>query len=114
MRQSCPLSPILFNILTPDVEEELRRGRWGGARITERRIRPLAYADDMVVLAERKEELESMIRRLERYFEVKKLQVNVGKTKIMRFRKGLGRYMEVDWRWRGIEEVKEFKYLGYV
>ena len=51
-RQGCPLSPILFNILTADLEEELRKGRWGGARIRERRICSLAYADDVVVLAE--------------------------------------------------------------
>ena len=28
-RQGCPLSPILFNILTEDLEEELRKGRLG-------------------------------------------------------------------------------------
>ena len=78
-------SPILFNILTVDLEEELRKGRWGGARIRARRICSLVYADDVVVLAEREEEMESMVRRLEGYFEVKKLQVNVVKTKIIRF-----------------------------
>ena len=52
----------------------------------------MAYADDVVVLVEReekkREEKRSMIRRLERYIEEKKLRVNVGKTKKMRFRKG--------------------------
>ena len=38
VRQGCPLSPILFNILTADLEEELRKGRWAGVRIKERRI----------------------------------------------------------------------------
>src|SRR5580765_4995962 len=33
----------------------------------------------------------------------------------MRFRKGGGRTKKVDWRWKGrkLEEMKEFKYLGY-
>ena len=37
---------------------------------------------------------------MERYFEEKKLKVNVGKTKMMIFRKGGGRYKKMEWRWR--------------
>ena len=91
VRQGCPLSPMLFNLLTADMEEELRKGKWGGVRVGKKRICTLAYADDVVVLAEREEEMESMIRRLEGYFEKRKLEVNVGKTKVMRFRKGGGK-----------------------
>ena len=85
-------------------------------KIREKRVCSFAYADDEVVLAEREEGVEGMMRRLERYFEEKKLQLNVEKTKMMRFRKGGGRYKEVEWRCRrkSIMEVKEFKYLGYV
>lgn len=45
----------------------------------------------------------------------KKLEVNVNKKNIMRFRKGRGRLSKRDWRWKGrvIEKVKEHKYLGY-
>ncbi|XP_043264091.1 uncharacterized protein LOC122404226 [Colletes gigas] len=57
-----------------------------------------------------------MIRRLEGYLEKKRLEINVGKTKVVRFRKGGGRERKMEWRWKGkrIEEVKEFRYLGYV
>lgn len=75
----------------------------------------LAYADDVVLLAEEKEEMRSMIGRFEEYLERKGLELNAGKTK-MRFRKEKGRMEKRVWRWKGkrIEEVKEFKYLGYV
>lgn len=35
LRQGCPLSLILFNILLADMEEDTARGRWGGVRIGE-------------------------------------------------------------------------------
>lgn len=75
----------------------------------------LAYADDLVLLAEREDEMRSMMERLERYLDRKKLELNTEKTKIMRFRKGGGRFDKRCWRWKGrrVEEVKEIIYLGY-
>lgn len=45
----------------------------------------------------------------------KKLELNMEKTKVMRFKKGGGRMTEVKWRWKRkrIEQVREFFYLGY-
>jgi len=91
LRQGCPLSPILFNILIADLEEEMRRVRWGGVKVGGGRIYSLAYADDIVLMADKEEEMGSMTARLEGYLEGKGLELNVGKTKIMRFRKGEGR-----------------------
>nr|XP_046472570.1 uncharacterized protein LOC124214348 [Neodiprion pinetum] len=117
VKQGYPLSPHLFNLLLADLEEEMGRGRGvGGVELTGGRVWTLAYADDIVLLAERKEEMKVMIRKLERYMDRKRLTVNVGKSRIMRFRKGGGRKKKMDWRWRGkrIEEVKEFSYLRYI
>lgn len=35
VRQGCPMSPILFNLVLADLEEELRKVKWGGTRIGE-------------------------------------------------------------------------------
>lgn len=66
--------------------------KWG-VRLGGRKIYTLAYEDDVVLLAEKEEEMRSMMERLEGYFERKKLELNAGKIKIVRFRKG-----EVEWQ----------------
>ncbi|KMQ82982.1 hypothetical protein RF55_21271, partial [Lasius niger] len=56
-----------------------------------------------------------MIGKLEGYLDGKGLELNTGKSKVMRCRKGGGRWKKTCWRWKGkvIEEVKEFRYLEY-
>lgn len=60
-------------------------------KVRGRRIYLLAYADDLVFLAEEEEGMRGMMRRLEKYSTEKDLKLNVGKSKMMRFRKGSGR-----------------------
>ncbi|XP_024884387.1 uncharacterized protein LOC112462700 [Temnothorax curvispinosus] len=116
VRQGCPLSPLLFSVFTSDLEEELTRGLVGGMRIEQGRIWTLAYADDIVLLAREEEALEEMIKRLEKYLRKRKLELNVEKSKILKFRRGEGVEREKDWLWKGqrIQEVKEFEYLGFI
>lgn len=91
VRQGCPMSPILFNLVLADLEEELRKVKWRGTRIGEERVYSLLYADDMVLIAEMEEEMKSMLERLEGYIDRKGLEINVEKTKIARFNRGRGR-----------------------
>lgn len=88
----------------------------GGVKLGDRRVYTLAYADDVAVVAENEEGIKTMIRRLEKYLDRKDLTLNAKKTKIMSCRRGGGRNKKIEWCWKGeiIEEVKEFKYLGYV
>lgn len=51
----------------------------------------LPYADDMVLLAESEENMVHMIGKLEGYLDGKRVEINMEKTKVMRFRKGRGR-----------------------
>lgn len=111
------MSPMLFNLLMADLEEEMGRGeRLGGVRLMGEKIFSLAYADDIVLIAEEERGMKWLIGKAEEYMEKKGLEVNVEKTKIMRFRRGGGRKKKVEWKWKGrrIEEVGEFKYLGII
>lgn len=80
LRQGCPLSPLLLNIVMADTEEALGKVKWGGLKIGERRIYSLAYADDMMLLAEGKGEMRSMMERFDIYLEEKRLELNTSKS----------------------------------
>jgi len=116
VRQGCPLSPILFNLVLADLEDVMKSNGWGGVKLKGRKVFSLAYADDVALLAENEEGMRGMIRCLEKYLKEKGLELNVGKTKVLRFKKGAGREKKLEWWWRGerIEEVREFRYLGFI
>jgi len=81
IRQGCPLHPILLNILIADLEEEMGKMKWGEVRLGEERIYEQAYGNDVV--AEEEDEMRSIMERLERYVERKRLELNTVKIKIV-------------------------------
>jgi len=115
VRQGCVLSPILFNLYMAGVNEELRTRKIGGVEVGNLRIWELAYADDIVLLARNRDALEDMMRTLEKFLKKRKLELNVEKSKIMVFNRKKRERNEV-WKWKGknIEEVQNFKYLGFI
>lgn len=118
VREGCKarLSPCLFTLLIADLYDRLERESWGGIKVRGKKIFSLAYTDDVAMIAENEGTMKGVIKVLEKYIEDKGLQVNVEKTKVMRCRKGGGRKKRVIWKWKNsdIEEVKSFKYLGYM
>jgi hypothetical protein len=56
-----------------------------------------------------------MMKNLGKCVRKKKLEVNVEKTKMMVFNKRNRKSEENKWNWEGrkIEQVNDFKYLGY-
>lgn len=70
-----------------DLEEFLERNGWGEVKLKERKVLLLAYANDVILMAKDKEGMRGMIRRLKKYLKEKELELNVGKSKVMRFRK---------------------------
>lgn len=73
VRQGCPMSPLIFNVLLADMEEEMEKVKWGGDELGERKVYTLTYVDDMVMMAESEREMRSMLERLKDYLKRKGL-----------------------------------------
>ena len=54
-----------------------------GIKIAQRNINNLRYADDTILMAERKEELKSLLMRVKEESEKAGLKLNIQETKIM-------------------------------
>ena len=78
VRQGCLLSPCLFNLYAEHIMrnaglDELQ----SGIKIGGRNINNLIYADDTALMAESKEELKSLLRRVKKESERAGLKLNV-------------------------------------
>ena len=80
-------------------------------KIGQERIWSLAYADDMVLLAEGRETLLDMMDSMKRFFRKRELILSTEKTKVLVFGRN-GNEKKQEWTWEG-KRVKEFKYLGF-
>src|SRR5574341_385449 len=84
VRQGCILSPCLFNFYAEYImrnagQEETQ----AGIKIARRNINNLRYADDTTLMAEREEELKSLLMKVKVESEKVGLKLNIQKTKIM-------------------------------
>ena len=115
LRQGCVLSPILFCLYIAELEDVFRERNIGGIRLGNERIWSLAYADDIVILAENREALLDMCGTMKKFIKKRRLILSTEKTKILVFNKGKNGKKE-KWKWDKdvIEEVKIFKYLGFI
>ena len=83
-------------------------GSTAGIKITRRNISNLRYADDTTLMAEREEELKSLLMKMKEESEKAGLKLNIQKTKIM------GSGPITSWHIDGgtMETVTDFIFLG--
>src|SRR6266516_7469841 len=80
LHQGSVLSPILFNIVMHAIADNFKKGLpW-----------ELLYADDLVLLVESRVELERRLTEWISRLKEKGLRVNIGKTKVMNCKEGVG------------------------
>ena len=81
VRQSCILSPCLFNLYAEYISTGLEEAQ-AGIKIGRRNINNLRYADDTTLMAE-SEELKSLLKKVKEESEKVSLNLNIQKTNIM-------------------------------
>ena len=85
VRQGDILSPTLFSIFINDLAAKVKSLN-KGIKFGNDKISILLYADDMVFLAEKEKDLQDMISAMFDWSNQWRLNVNIGKTKIIHFR----------------------------
>ena len=80
-----------------------------GINIARRNINNLRYADDTTLMAESKEELESLLMRVKEENEKADLKLNIEKTKIVAF----GPITSWQRKEEKVESVIDFIFLGF-
>ena len=82
--QGCILSPCLFNLYAEYIMRNAGLDEaQAGIKIAGRNINNLRYADDTTHMAEREEELKSLLMKVKEESEKVGLKLNIQKTKIM-------------------------------
>ena len=78
------LTPCLFNLYAEYIMRKAGlKEAHAGIKIAGRNINNLRYTDDNTLMAERKEELKSLIMKVKEESEKVGLKLNIQKTKIM-------------------------------
>ena len=84
VHQGCILSTCLFNLYAKYIIRNAGLDEaQAGIKITGRNINNLRYANDTTLMAESKEELKSLLMKVQEESEKVGLKVNIQKTKIM-------------------------------
>jgi len=104
------LSPKLFNEYLSDLQNYMNHAY--GIQINNVHLTHIAYADDIVLLANSAEQLQLNINCLHDFCRKWHLIVNVNKTKVMTI--GEQNNSSILYNGETIEEVSNFKYLGHM
>ena len=84
VHQGCILSPCLFNLYAEYIMQNARLDEaQAGIKIAGRNINNLRYADGTTFMAEREEELKSLLMKVKEESEKVGLKLNIQKTNIM-------------------------------
>ena len=99
-RQSCILSPCLFNLYAEYILQNARLGdSQARIKIAERNINSLRYADDTSLMAESEEELKNLLMRMKEESENASLKLNIKKQRSWHLVPSLhGKLMRKKWK----------------
>uniref|UniRef100_A0A671PN44 ribonuclease H n=1 Tax=Sinocyclocheilus anshuiensis TaxID=1608454 RepID=A0A671PN44_9TELE len=113
VRQGCLLSPTLFNIFLERIMADALEDHEGTVSIGGRTITNLHFADDIVGLAGKEEELANLVERLDKISISYGMQINAEKTKLMT-NNIIGFTTDIRIGGEKLDSVNSFKYLGAI
>ena len=108
------MSPVLFALFLSDLKAAIgskAKGISFGADV----VHTLLYADDLVLVAETPENLQKQLDILKDFTDDIKMEVNIGKTKVMVLRKNKRKSHPQNTWFLGEQELQEcdsYKYFG--
>ena len=76
------MSPWLFNVFMDNIVREVMESFAGGVRISSTKVSIVLFADDVMLLTERKEDIETNLRELKKAMS-NWVKIHWGKTKVM-------------------------------
>jgi len=115
VRQGCVISPLLFNLYSEFMIKEAMENvdgiKFNGINITD-----LRYADDAVLVADKRKKMQKMMDRLNKTCKAHEMEINVKKTKVMNLMimnkkekpRGMQRYIMLNGE--PLAQVTRFKY----
>ena len=105
--QGDPCSSLFFNCLTRTIPSNINEA-------TDNKTSTIMYADDLTFMTQGLEILQKAFDRLHTWCTHNEMLVNVGKTKIVKFRKGgrPSKNQRITYNNKEIEFVNSFKFLG--
>lgn len=110
VRQGCPLSPLLFNVVIDSVMRNATIEPRGITWSLNKRLEDLDYADDICLLSQNFADIEAKLKVVESEAAKCGLKININKTKVMRINTKSDRKLYI--RNTELEEVTSFSYLG--
>ena len=115
VRQGCVLSPLLFNLYAEKIFREAVEDRTEGIIANGIVINNLRYADDTVLLATDRDDLQTLLLSVTDHSQQMGLKINIEKTQWMVISKNINiTNNSADIRINGdiVQRVQAYKYLG--
>ena len=113
VKQGCILSPTLFSIFINDLAVEIKELGLG-VDIGQIKLSILLFADDIALIADSPEALQTMLNTLSEWCKKWRLSINVEKTKVVHFRPHS--VVKIDFNFEcldsTIQVIEQYKYMG--
>ena len=86
VRQGCLLSPVRFALYLNDLNRQIKESSQG-VLVDDISIHSFLYADDLVLIAKDRKDLQSQLNTFDKFSKSLKIEVNLDNTKVMLIQK---------------------------